>query len=87
MLKIMFKIQTHDIPWARLVSDSAVMLGVIRGNTPPPPKDIVIRPALWMLMQECWKYDPAERVSMQDLMARVDLMRFQRDVQDPSKFT
>lgn len=87
MCILLFKIQTHDIPWAHIISDSAVMLGVIRGNTPPPPKNVTIRPALWTLMQECWKYDPAERVSMQDLTARIDLMRFQRDVQDPSKPT
>jgi serine/threonine protein kinase len=80
-----YKIQTCNIPWIHLISDSAVMLGVIRGNVPPPPKNVTIRPALWALMQECWKYNPSERVSMQDLMARIDLMRFQRDVQDPSK--
>jgi hypothetical protein len=61
------------------------MLGVIRGNTPPYPKDKTIRPALWALMQECWKQKPEERVSMQDVMSRIDLMKFQRDVQDPSK--
>ncbi|QRV76146.1 Serine/threonine-protein kinase [Ceratobasidium sp. AG-Ba] len=82
---VILEIETHDIPWAHLVSDSAVMLGVMRGKTPPPPKNVIILPALWTLMQDCWKQNPAERVSMQDLMARVDLMKFQRDVQDPSQ--
>ncbi|KAG9128226.1 hypothetical protein FRC07_002515 [Ceratobasidium sp. 392] len=81
---VMLEIQTHNIPWAHLISDSAVMLGVMQGKTPPPPKNVIIRPALWVLMQDCWKQNPSERVSMQDLMARVDLMKFQRDVQDPS---
>ncbi|KAB5594293.1 Serine/threonine-protein kinase [Ceratobasidium theobromae] len=81
---VMLEIQTRNIPWAHLISDSAVMLGVIRGNTPPHPKNETIDPALWALMQECWKQNPEERVSMQGIMARIDLMRFQRDVQDPS---
>ncbi|KAG9104154.1 Suppressor of Sensor Kinase (SLN1) [Ceratobasidium sp. 370] len=81
---VMLEIQTRNIPWAHLISDSAVMLGVMQGKTPPPPKTVTIPPALWALMQECWKQDPSERVPMQELMARIDLMKFQRDVQDPS---
>ncbi|KAF8604984.1 kinase-like protein [Ceratobasidium sp. AG-I] len=67
---VILEIQTHDIPWAHLLSDSAVMLKVIQGGTPPPPKNVVIRPVLWALIEECWKYEPTERVSMQDLMGR-----------------
>ncbi|KAG9100839.1 hypothetical protein FS749_012558 [Ceratobasidium sp. UAMH 11750] len=81
---VMLEIQTRNIPWAHLISDSAVMLGVMRGQTPPPPKAGTIAPALWALMQECWKQIPSERILMQGLMARIDLMKFQRDVQDPS---
>ncbi|KAG8741550.1 hypothetical protein FRC10_002727 [Ceratobasidium sp. 414] len=80
---VMLEIQTRNIPWAHLISDSAVMLGVMQGKTPPPPKTVTIAPALWALMQQCWKQDPSERVPMRELMARIDLMKFQRDVQDP----
>ncbi|KAG8736405.1 hypothetical protein FRC12_017620, partial [Ceratobasidium sp. 428] len=81
---VILEIQTRNIPWSHLISDSAVMLGVMQGKTPPAPKNTIILPALWTLMQDCWKQDPSERVSMQDLMTRIDLMKFQRDVQDPS---
>ncbi|KAG8705167.1 hypothetical protein FRC09_003122, partial [Ceratobasidium sp. 395] len=82
---VILEIQTRNIPWSHLISDSAVMLGVMQGKTPPAPKNTIILPALWTLMQDCWKQDPSERVSMQDLMTRIDLMKFQRDVQDPSR--
>lgn len=81
---VILEVETCDVPWAHWVSESAVMLAVIRGNTPPPPKNKIIQPALWALMQDCWKQNPEERVSIQDVISRVDLMRFQRDVQDPS---
>ncbi|KAJ1311593.1 hypothetical protein OPQ81_010072 [Rhizoctonia solani] len=81
---VILEIETCAIPWSHIIHEPAVILAVMRGKTPPPPKDKVILPALWALMQECWKQDPAERVSMRDVMSRIDLLKFQRDVQDPS---
>ncbi|CUA77451.1 Receptor-interacting serine/threonine-protein kinase 4 [Rhizoctonia solani] len=81
---VILEIETCDIPWSHIIHEPAVILAVMRGNTPPPPKNKNLTPALWALMQECWKQDPEERISMRDLMARIDLLKFQRDVQDPS---
>ncbi|KAH7345144.1 kinase-like domain-containing protein [Rhizoctonia solani] len=81
---VMLEIETCEIPWSHIIHEPAVILAVMRGNTPPPPKNKVIPPAFWATIQDCWKQDPAERVSMRDLMSRIDLLKFQRDVQDPS---
>ncbi|KAL5641405.1 hypothetical protein ACGC1H_001772 [Rhizoctonia solani] len=81
---VMLEIESCEIPWSHIIHEPAVILAVMRGNTPPLPKNKTIAPALWALMQECWKQDPVERVSMRDLMSRIDLLKFQRDVQDPS---
>ncbi|CAE6518215.1 unnamed protein product [Rhizoctonia solani] len=81
---VMLEVETCDIPWSHIIHEPAVILTVMRGNTPPPPKNKIISPGLWALMQDCWKQDPAERGSMRDIMSRIDLLKFQRDVQDPS---
>ncbi|KAG8684039.1 hypothetical protein FRC11_012705 [Ceratobasidium sp. 423] len=81
---VMLEVETCNIPWSHIIHEPAVILAVMRGNTPPPPKNKIISPGLWALMQDCWKQDPAERGSMRDLMSRIDLLKFQRDVQDPS---
>ncbi|KDN50334.1 hypothetical protein RSAG8_01670, partial [Rhizoctonia solani AG-8 WAC10335] len=81
---VILEIETCAIPWSHIIHEPAVILAVMRGNTPPPPKNKTISPALWASMQECWRQDPAVRISMRDLMARIDLLKFQRDVQDPS---
>ncbi|CAE6454236.1 unnamed protein product [Rhizoctonia solani] len=81
---VMLEIESCEIPWSHIIHEPAVILAVMRGNTPPPPKNKVISPAFWATIQECWRQDPAERVSMRDLMSRIDLLKFQRDVQDPS---
>ncbi|CAE6520560.1 unnamed protein product, partial [Rhizoctonia solani] len=81
---VILEIETCAIPWSHIIHEPAVILAVMRGNTPPPPQNKTISPALWASMQECWRQDPAERISMRDLMARIDLLKFQRDVQDPS---
>ncbi|CAE7161725.1 unnamed protein product [Rhizoctonia solani] len=81
---VILEIETCDIPWSHIIHEPAVILAVMRGNTPPPPKNKIISPPLWALIQECWKQDSAERISMRDLMSRIDLLKFQRDVQDPS---
>ncbi|CEL57571.1 Serine/threonine-protein kinase CTR1 OS=Arabidopsis thaliana GN=CTR1 PE=1 SV=1 [Rhizoctonia solani AG-1 IB] len=81
---VMLEIETCNIPWSHIVHEPAVILAVMRGNTPPLPKDKNIPPPVWTLMQGCWKQDPAERGSMRNVMSHIDLLKFQRDVQDPS---
>ncbi|CAE6429726.1 unnamed protein product [Rhizoctonia solani] len=81
---VMLEVETCNIPWSHIIHEPAVILAVMRGSTPPPPKDKNIPLQVWALMQDCWKQDPEERGSMRNVMSRIDLLKFQRDVQDPS---
>ncbi|KAF8708350.1 kinase-like protein, partial [Rhizoctonia solani] len=81
---VMLEVETCAVPWFHIIHEPAVILAVMRGSTPPPPKNKTIPPPVWALMQDCWKQDPMERESMRSVMSRIDLLKFQRDVQDPS---
>ncbi|KAL2914516.1 U1 snRNP protein [Polyrhizophydium stewartii] len=66
-----FQILTGSVPFADQPSDDIVALWLLRGERPDRPPGSAIPDALWGIIQDCWKQDPAERPVFSEIVARI----------------
>ncbi|KAF8071435.1 kinase-like domain-containing protein [Lyophyllum atratum] len=82
---VCYEIFSGDVPFPKM-RDTAVMLQVTRGARPPRPLDSSpswtvwkLTEDLWTLMEACWKEQPADRPTMDQVHRCYDSFEFQAE--------
>ncbi|KAI5118218.1 hypothetical protein M0805_004706 [Coniferiporia weirii] len=71
-----YEIISKQRPYAHLKADQRVILAIIRGELPSRPDSVIGQlPALedvWAICEDCWKTDPDERITIKQVISRLD---------------
>jgi len=80
----LLELLTGNVPYARIVSDGAVMRAVGNGALPDKPKcegpDAKLKGDIWSLCCKCWTLNHEERPSMQDVLRDLIRTKYRRGV-------
>lgn len=69
---VMIEVFTGGKPFANISRDSIVQTHVcIRLGRPERPKDEQVTDEVWQLMQDCWKIEPKERPTFEEIHRRL----------------
>ncbi|KAF9004229.1 kinase-like domain-containing protein, partial [Cyathus striatus] len=69
-----YEIITGNVPYSEIKRDATVINNVLyRNKTPILPPDIsgTVNPSFWNILQDCWKRNPEERPTIQQVIERL----------------
>jgi len=79
-VSLMFlQISTGVHPFVEIGSDPFVVVTVmsgIRPSRPPEQEDSTMSDGLWGVVQDCWKHEPSDRLTMAQVIDRLKAMDF-----------
>jgi len=67
------EVLTGRLPFYRLYSDSAVIISVVNGSRPQHRDYPEISDKIWLILEQCWDADLAQRPSMESLSVSLPL--------------
>ncbi|KAG6809021.1 hypothetical protein H0H92_001932 [Tricholoma furcatifolium] len=79
---VCYEIFTGHVPYFESLKELGVMTKILDGVTPTRPNDsdaawtvYGLNTNIWDLMQNCWKYQPSERLNMTEVILRLDMTK------------
>ncbi|KAJ7587898.1 kinase-like domain-containing protein [Mycena floridula] len=68
---VCYEIFTGQVPFHELSNDIAVSLKIIRGSRPARPETPLMEDDVWNLIRDCWKQDPDDRPTAEQIVQRL----------------
>ncbi|KAG1806415.1 kinase-like domain-containing protein [Suillus plorans] len=77
---IMLQVLTNKAPYHHLTNDAAIILCIVRSQTPPRSRYLELPEKYWQLIEQCWSTDPQDRPSAEgaDVMIRNEFYSLSR---------
>ncbi|KAG6917622.1 hypothetical protein DXG01_001854 [Tephrocybe rancida] len=79
---LLYEVFTGTVPFFESPNHYTVVYKVMNGKTPSRPKEGStawlkhgLTDEIWDVMEDCWKFDPAERTDMTSVLSRLDSMK------------
>ncbi|KAJ7920371.1 kinase-like domain-containing protein, partial [Mycena leptocephala] len=66
-----YEILTGNVPFSEMRNDMQVIMSVVSGARPSRPNTILPNDSLWLLLQDCWAQNSANRPSLTQVIQRL----------------